>query len=104
MYDRRPASRAARGTPTVAVFTPVVRGSFSSAISSPLARAKGPSLSADISWMPGGTSSETGCARPGHCHGRFAVTHSAPRPEEGLALFHRIVRLAALLLALAALG
>ncbi|MFL6829645.1 MAG: metallophosphoesterase [Sphingomicrobium sp.] len=32
------------------------------------------------------------------------MTHSAPRPEEGLALFHRIVRLAALLLALAALG
>src|SRR5690242_9399345 len=60
MYDRRPASRAARGTPNVAVFTPVVRGSFHSAISSPLARAKGPSLTADISWMLGGTSSETG--------------------------------------------
>src|SRR5438132_13258874 len=35
MYDRRPASRAARGTPTVAAVTPVVRGSFHSAIVTP---------------------------------------------------------------------
>src|SRR4051794_25483866 len=45
MYDRRPASRAACGTPTVAAgLTPVVCGSFHSAISSPLSRAMGPYL------------------------------------------------------------
>src|SRR5437773_11603636 len=64
MYDRRPASRAARGTPTVAAVTPpnlsvLLRGSCQLAMSSPLARAKGPFATADISWMPEGTSSET---------------------------------------------
>jgi len=61
--------------------------------------------------MPEGTSSETGHpglpvpkGDRGHCHGRLRVTHSPQRPEEGLALFHRIVRLAAVLLALFALG
>src|SRR6185503_13903059 len=43
IYDRRPTSRAARGTPTVAaVLTPVVRGSFHSAISSPSRGDNGP--------------------------------------------------------------
>src|SRR3954463_7516941 len=60
MYDRRPASRVALGTPTVAALTPVMRGSCQLAILSPLARAKGPIAKADISWMAEGTSSETG--------------------------------------------
>src|SRR6185437_12153518 len=62
MYDRRPASRAARGTPTVAVgLTPVVRGSFHSAISSPLRGGKCPPLaSCNISWMLDWTSSKSG--------------------------------------------
>src|SRR3954454_20955084 len=64
MYDRRPASRVA-GTPTVAALTPagwpvVLRGSCQMAISSPLARAKGPFAKAAISWMAEATSSETG--------------------------------------------
>src|SRR5437868_11227567 len=42
MYDRRPASRAARGTPTVAAVTPVVRGSFHSAIVTPCRAGEGP--------------------------------------------------------------
>src|SRR5215213_10291491 len=69
MYDRRPASRATVGTPIVAAFTPpllsvVVRGSCQMAISSPLARAKGPFATVDISLMPRGTSSETGRWQP----------------------------------------
>src|SRR3982750_544692 len=69
MYDRRPASRVTVGTPTVAAFTPPtlsvsVRGSCQMAISSPLARAKGPFATANISWMPERTSSESGRWQP----------------------------------------
>src|SRR5947208_47348 len=65
MYDRRPASRVTLGTPTAAAFTPpllsvVLRGSCQMAIFTPLARAKGPFATDDISWMPETTSSETG--------------------------------------------
>src|SRR5574338_958624 len=50
--------------PTVAALTPVVRGSFRLSISSPLRKGKRPLTAPDISWMPGGTSSETGVATP----------------------------------------
>src|SRR4051812_12043540 len=48
MYDRRPTSRAARGTLTVAAPTPVVCGSCQLAILSPLRGRRARSLSANI--------------------------------------------------------
>jgi hypothetical protein len=48
MYDRRPTSRAARGTPTVAAVTPVVCGSCQLAILSPSRGQKARSLGSNI--------------------------------------------------------
>src|SRR5205085_7379027 len=52
MYDRRPTSRAARGTLTVAAPTPVVCGSCQLAILSPLRGRRARSLSANIVERP----------------------------------------------------
>src|SRR5687767_6768332 len=104
MYARRPASRAARGTPTVAAagFTPVVvvRGSCQLAIVTPLARAKGPFASGNISWIAGPSSRETGHGIGALPLGRLSDT-LARLGREG-ALFQRIIRLAALWLAICA--
>src|SRR5256885_3548167 len=103
MCDRRPTSRAARGTPTVAVFTPVVCGSCQLAMSSPLPGPKCPVRPEYIVdepchfkriWTNG----------PTHCLGPLAVTHSPERSRRGPAVIHRILRTAAILLACAALG
>ena len=72
MYDRRPASRVARGTPTVAAFTTpilsvVVRGSLPIRPFLLLCGGERPRLALqNISWMPEGTSSETRRELNGH--------------------------------------
>src|SRR6476620_2967970 len=58
MYDRRPTSRAARGTLTDAAPTPVVCGSCQLAILTPLRGRRARSLK-QLSWKPERTSSET---------------------------------------------
>src|SRR4029078_3582592 len=103
MYDGRPASRAARGTPTVAASTPVIRGSCQLAMVSPLRGQHAP-CTLNISWMRRGTSSETGRRIPYHCLSCARVTHSPAHPERGLGLVHHVIRRAALMLACFALG